>query len=460
MTPREVSSAHFPTLAATLLADHTVVALTPATSDFPWATDVAWEAARALARAGRRVGLVDLCLDQPVLHRRASHATEEGIVDALVFGVSLTHVAKEEERNLYFLAGGSTPPDAEVVYAHERWRRLGRGFRQEGAILLLFVPPSALGRLQADLDGIVVLSPGGYAVGTPAFPAIGERVAAGVPLLAVVRQGRASGQVASVRPSRVSASHPPLTRRRRPSRAPLLGLALAAVVVGGLTVLALRSRSRALPRQAAAPAATPTTAAEAATPTTAAEATTPPTAAAAAPPPTAAAARTPAAAPARADAGDSLFYSVQVAAYNQADQATAHAARLARAGAATVSPVRVGGQGMWYRVMVGALPTPAAADSLLRWLWQQHLVEEPNGTIRRTLLANALAESASPAEAERLAAGLRRRGIAAYIVPAPGGLARVLAGAFEAPDQARAADSLLRLAGLSSTIVLRTGTKP
>jgi hypothetical protein len=69
MTWREVSSTHFPNLASTLLADHTVVAFTPATSDFPWAADVTWEAARAVARTGRQVGLVDLCLEQPVLHR-------------------------------------------------------------------------------------------------------------------------------------------------------------------------------------------------------------------------------------------------------------------------------------------------------------------------------------------------------------------------------------------------------
>jgi cell division septation protein DedD len=173
-----------------------------------------------------------------------------------------------------------------------------------------------------------------------------------------------------------------------------------------------------------------------------------------------AAARPAVTAPASPDAGDSLFYSVQVAAYNEADQAAADADRLRRAGPVTVSPVRLGGRGVWYRVMVGVQPTPVAADSLLRWLWGEHLVERPNGTILRTPHASALAESASPAEAERLAEGLRRRGIAAYIVPAPGGMARVLAGAFEAPDQARAADSLLQLAGLKSTLVLRTGTTP
>jgi cell division septation protein DedD len=442
MTHREVSSAHFPSLAATLLADHAVVIFTPATSDFPWAADVVWDAARALARAGRQVGLVDLCLDQPVLQRRARGAIDEGIVDALLFGVSLGHVAREQERNLHFIGAGTTPPDAEAVYAHERWRRLGRGFKQESALLLLFVPPSALGRLQADVDGLVVLSPGGYAEGTPTFPGIGERIAAGVPLVAVVRQGSVSGQVASVVAPRASAGRVALGRPRHRSRRPVVaGLVLGVVAIGGLAVLAFYPRARPLPPRAAPPAPSSRTGAAAIT-----------------------AAAAPASAPssAKAEAGDSLFYSVQVAAYNQPDQAAADATRLARTGTGpvTVSPVHLGAQGMWYRVMVGVLPTPAGADSLLRWLWNQRLVEQPNGTILRTPHANALAESASPAEAERLVQGLRRRGIAAYIVPAPGGLTRVLAGAFEEPDQARAADSLLQLAGLKSTLVLRTGIRP
>lgn len=444
MTPREVSSAHFPTLAATLLADHTVVAFTPATSDFPWAADVTWDAARALARAGRQVALVDLCLDQPALHRRAAGAIDEGIVDALIFGVSLGHVAREQEPNLHFIGAGSTPPDAAAVYAHERWRRLGRGFKQEGALLLLFVPPSALRRLQADLDGLVVLSPGGYAEGTPTFPAIGERTAAGVPLLGVILRGRASGQPVTVlAPApRTSRPLPPASHAGGRSRAPLVGVALGVVGVAGLAALALYPRPPRVPPDARVPPAP-----------------SPVTLEAAAQGP--AAGRQPSAAsPDGGGVGDSLFYSVQVAAYNQADQAAAYAARLARAGVTTVSPVRLGGQGVWYRVMVGVLPTPAAADSLLRWLWRQHLVEQPNGTILRTPQAAALAESASAAEAERLAEGLRRRGVAAYIVPAPGGLARVLTGAFETPDQARAADSLLQLAGLKSTLVLRTGTRP
>jgi cell division septation protein DedD len=155
-----------------------------------------------------------------------------------------------------------------------------------------------------------------------------------------------------------------------------------------------------------------------------------------------------------------LFYSVQVAAFNQADQAAAYARGLARAGAATVSPVRLGRQGVWYRVVVGALPTPAAADSLLHWLWSRRLVERPNGTILRTPHAQAVAEGVSLNEAGRLAEGLRRRGVAAYIVPAPGGAAAVLVGAFEERDQARAADSLLKVAGLKSTLVLRMGTRP
>ena len=56
MMPREVTPTHFPNLAATLIADCTVVALTPATNDVAWAASATWSAARAVARAGRRVG--------------------------------------------------------------------------------------------------------------------------------------------------------------------------------------------------------------------------------------------------------------------------------------------------------------------------------------------------------------------------------------------------------------------
>jgi hypothetical protein len=150
---------------------------------------------------------------------------------------------------------------------------------------------------------------------------------------------------------------------------------------------------------------------------------------------------------------------VQIAAFNQAGQAMAQVQDFEDAEAATVSPVRLGRQGLWFRVIVGAFSTPAEADSLLRALWRRGVVERPNGTILRTPHTFRLAGPVPADAAREQAEGLRRRGVAAYIVPAPDGSALVAAGAFETPDQAHAADSLLRRSGLEAALTHRMGTR-
>lgn len=433
MTPREVTPTHFPNLAATLFADRTVIAFTPATNDVAWAASAAWAAARAVARAGRRVGLVDLSLERPALHPGVTDSADEGIVDAFVFGVSMGHVAREQEPDLYFISVGTVPTDPNQVWANERWRRLARGFRQEGALLVLFVPPAALPRLNLELDGLVVLAPVGYAPDGLTFPGIGERLKRGTPLIAIVCTERSA-------PRPTPPPRRPSFGLRPPPRRPVVrpGVIAAVAVVGLAAVLAVRFGLGSDGSQPAAVAEEPV-------PDSSAGAS---AAAAAAP-----------AAPAAPNPGDSLFYSVQVAAFNRADQAAAYAQDFGGADAATVSPVRLGRQGLWFRVIIGAFPTASDADSLLRAWWRRGAVERPNGTILRTPHAFLVGREATPEAAHELAGGLRRRGVAAYIVPAPDGSALVLVGAFEAPDQARAADSLLRLTGLSATLAYRMGTR-
>lgn len=445
--PREVAPDHFPNLAATLFADQAVIALTPATSDLAWAARVSRSAAGAVARSGRRVGLVDLSLEHPAL--RSAGPGEEGIVDAFVFGVSLSHVAHEEEPNLHVIGVGTQPPDPAEVWASERWVRLARGFRQEGALLLLFVPPGALPHLRAPLDGLVVLAPQGYPPDSPTFPGIGQQLQQGVPLLAVVCEAHpatASGPPPEpARPSIRTARAPAGRPQRLPARPAVV---IPVLVAGGAALAALLWRGSPRP---APPAAAGTPAAE--------PASRPADDSGSA---AARSGRGTAAVPAQTpDAGDSLFYSVQVAAFSRAEQAAAYAERLARraGGAATVSPVRLGRQGLWFRVMVGVLPTAAGADSLLRELWRLKLVERPSGTILRTPHAYLVARPGG-GEAAAVVEGVRRRGMAGYIVAAPGGEVQVLVGAFEDPEQARAADSLLRLAGLEAKLVPRMGKTP
>jgi hypothetical protein len=434
MTPREVTPAHFPNLAVTFFADRSIIAFTPATNDESWAVDIAWAAARAVARSGRRVGLVDLSLERPALQAKARDVGEEGIVDAFVFGASLAHVAREQEPDLYFIPVGTAPTHPEEIWGSPRWQRLARGFRQEGALLLLLVPPHALPRLAADLEGLVVLSPVGYAPDSPTFPGIGERLRRGTPLVAIVCNQPAPPRPTPPPQSRQSLGVP-RPRRRLVVRPTVLW---AVGAVGAATLLGVWLAGRPGPQATATarlPKARPDSvpAAPDRSPT------------AAAPPPA---------------AGDSLFYSVQVAAFNQPDQALSYARGVPReANPATVSAVRLGRQGLWFRVIVGALPTATGADSLLQALWDRGVVERPNGTILRTPQAYLIERQGSAEAAADRVEGLRRRGVAAYIVSAPDGSAQVLAGAFEGPDQAGAADSLLRLQGLRATLVQRMGIR-
>jgi cell division septation protein DedD len=160
-----------------------------------------------------------------------------------------------------------------------------------------------------------------------------------------------------------------------------------------------------------------------------------------------------------AASADSLFYSVQVATFDALPQAMAHADRLRQNGSpAIVTPVRMGGQEGWYRVLAGSLPSPRAADSLRRALWDQRLLESPQGAIMRVHQAYQVGERVPAATAEATARGLRARGIPAYIVGASDGTGRVYVGAFDLPDQARTIDSLLASAGITGTLTPRLGT--
>ncbi len=98
-----------------------------------------------------------------------------------------------------------------------------------------------------------------------------------------------------------------------------------------------------------------------------------------------------------------------------------------------------------------------AAERALARLWSQGLVERPNGTILRTPHAIRLGSYPDIPTAQAARRGLRDRGAAAYIVEASDGSVRLFVGAFETPEQARLADSILAAADLQGTVVSRTG---
>src|SRR5258706_99130 len=115
-----------------LLDNAALVALVAVTNDPPWAAKAAWDIARIAARDGRRVALVDLCLENPALHEMVGLHATEGIVDAFEYGVSLNKAAHEVTGVFIIPAGSETAHPAEV-YAHPRWPKLQAGVRSHRA---------------------------------------------------------------------------------------------------------------------------------------------------------------------------------------------------------------------------------------------------------------------------------------------------------------------------------------
>ena len=415
MTERTLTPSQLPQLVPTILAGHHVVALTPASNDASWAARATWMLARAAASSGRRVLLVDLGLQGASLDDGANNPTGGGIAEAFSSNRDLQDfVAEQEVAGLHYIGRGTQANDLGAVWSSDRWTRLARGFASEDALLLLAAPPAALAALEiADL-AIIVIAPEGFSATSPTFPGITNRLAAGTPLLGViVREPRPRPSQPIRRPS---GARP---RPRRNSRAVTGIVGAIAVIVVALMVLSRNSGTEPARAMARRDRTAPATAAMAG----------------------------------RDNPADSLFYSVQVAAHNTLAQAMSHAGEIERLGhLAVVSPTRTGNQGIWYRVLVGALPTARAADSLLQTLWRDGTLERPQGTILRTPDTYRLRASREDLP------GLRAQGIPAYIVLSPDKTDLVYVGAFDLAEQASNTDSLLSSAHLAGTLVRRTGS--
>jgi len=115
-----------------------------AADDPDWSADAAIAIAAGWAMTGRRVVLADLHLEQPFLHERLGEPNLDGTVDIFLYGASVSRSARPPQDQEFFLIPAGTYTAApEDVYAHPRWNKLVAGFREAGAILMAFVPPSS-----------------------------------------------------------------------------------------------------------------------------------------------------------------------------------------------------------------------------------------------------------------------------------------------------------------------------
>jgi cell division septation protein DedD len=381
-----------------------LIALIPLTQDLPWAAKAAWDIARIAARDGRRVALVDLCLEHPVLHETVGLKATEGIVDAFEYGVSLNKAAHEVTGVFIIPAGSETAHPAEV-YAHERWRKLHAGFRSEGALLIALIPLNGLAQFSATPDGAIALAPEGVGADFAL-----ER---DVPLLGVVRDRWL--------PSHPRVSPPPMLipAAEEPPRSSRLVLAMMIVAALATSGWALARAREAFVKPVPPPAI-------------------------AHPSPL------PAPPPAPLVKLDTLGWTIQLAAYASMDKALAHADRLsADAGVpALVTPVPPTGSGpVWYRVLAGSYATRAAAGTARANIWRKGVASAGVGDL-------LLAPYSYHAPAGASLDSLRHKGLPA--VRWSNGT--ILLGAFEAPDQAVYTQAQLKRAGVRANLLPRMGT--
>ena len=101
------------------------VRASPAARHQDWAAHAAVAIAGNWASRGARVLLVDLCFDEPRLHRAFNAANLEGITDAIEYGASLRRIARPANEEKFWVAtAGTLVASSDGLLHGTAWRRL------------------------------------------------------------------------------------------------------------------------------------------------------------------------------------------------------------------------------------------------------------------------------------------------------------------------------------------------
>jgi len=101
------------------------VRASPGARHLDWAAHAAVAIAGNWASRGARVLLVDLCFDEPRLHRAFNAANLEGITDALEYGASLRRIARPANDEKFWVAtAGTLVASSDSLFDRTAWRRL------------------------------------------------------------------------------------------------------------------------------------------------------------------------------------------------------------------------------------------------------------------------------------------------------------------------------------------------
>lgn len=110
-----------------------------------WAAPASVAIAQGLALRGQRVVLCDLCFQEPELDNLLGLVGEEGMADLLLFGASMTRVARPvPDQAFHFVAAGTAVSDRELLES-PKWSRLLAGFGKAEAVLVGYVAAEEVG---------------------------------------------------------------------------------------------------------------------------------------------------------------------------------------------------------------------------------------------------------------------------------------------------------------------------
>jgi septal ring-binding cell division protein DamX len=441
-------------------------------SDSEAGASVAVGIGRVQARR-RRVAVIDLVGDLPALLRLLPHDVEYGLLDHVLYGVSLEKVAHpvDPAKNLFIVPSGVGPVPLDELAAHDAWQRLTLGFREVGALVLAVVPGGS-----ADLLPLLDTTDGAVVVGSDVALAP-ERVITIVDSPRPRSDGGVEREHAArppLEPAPAAASGNGTPARRRLSLAAVVPQRPAAIAPRlldlGRTLLRQLLRD---PRRRRVAAWSGGIAAALGAVAVAVAATRDP----AVPEPTGAVASAQAAgttvpaagslgseAPVLAvksvvDSARAAHYTIALTSFTSQGGADQRLRREEGRGAwaATYTPVILGESAHWYRVTIGAYGDSMRADSALRSLRSRNVLALTEGYVQRSPFALLVRSGVPRDSVAALVQGWRAQELPVYALLQDDGTTRLYAGAFEAPEQAGWLLSMFKAAGEAPKVVYRIG---
>ncbi|MDB4915493.1 MAG: Sporulation protein [Gemmatimonadetes bacterium] len=435
-------------LGAALNAFHSVVLVG---SDAVATAEAALGAARQQSEF-RRVVIGDLFGDAPPLLALINADDPHGLSDSFQFGVSLNKIAQmvPGETQLFILPSGSAPLEYEELLPNVRWQRLSAGFREVDALLILVVPVEADG-----LRSLVEMTDGLVIVGEHAPPDI--PVARSIAWLRPRRSSVARASITTPAPLAASAmvrAKPPRNKRR--IAAGLAGLTLSVGLAAGAIWFARRPFASERPvRRSGKPATAPVVLVVDSVALAHADSVRRDSvdrAAAAVPAADSSVLLTPANSQ---DSAGASRWAVQLERTNTTALAILDLRdKFERVPAGTYGFDPKSGN---FLVVGGAYQTRAGAESLLVQLRMQKVLAPGIGSVTSLPFAFLVEADVPQADVARHLARFAAGGRPVYALRQNNGAVHLYFGAYESPRDAALADSLVRKAGLTPTLVYRIG---